>query len=133
MAGKKTTAAKTPKKTPEEARASLCPTGFHAVKNFQPLVKFGGKKGTPEDIAAIGSVVIQGIVGEIREVKTAKSKSGKMKVANIGDKALALSASLENVIPDLKGKEVAVVYRGWEINPNNGREFRAFDVFERDS
>jgi len=105
----------------KDTSKSQIPKGFKKVSEFKPLVTF-------DKVEDVGKKV-EGIVGDVRTVKTSKSITGEMTVADIGENAIALSAALLNLIPQYKGKYVIIEYLGMETNPNTKLDFKKFDVW----
>jgi hypothetical protein len=121
-----------PSKKPEVSTSESLespPKGFVRVSEFPPLVTFD----TETDVGKS----IQGTVKKIKTVKTPKSKTGEMKIAEMVDDegktfAIALSAALLNILPDCVGKYVLVKYIGEQYNENTKQNFKKFDVLQRE-
>lgn len=119
----------TKEKQTTQTNPSPTPKGFRRVSEFPPLVTFDKEEDKGKSV--------QGTVKQVKTVKTTKSKSGEMQIAEMVDNkgnlfAIALSAALERIIPDCVGKEVIITYQGMEFNENTKQEFKKFDVLARE-
>ena len=69
---------------------------------------------------------VEGMVqNDIHKINT---KLGEADVVTVGDKAVIISAGLQD-LKDLVGAEVRIVYQGEEKNPKTKRTYKAYDIY----